>query len=44
MAQCLALPANHRAAGPRVLHTSRCPNVNPHRAVLGAGQMLNVPS
>lgn len=29
MAQCLALSANHRAAGPRVLHTSRCPNVNP---------------
>lgn len=29
MAQCLALPANRRAAGPRVLHISRCPNVNP---------------
>lgn len=29
MARCLALPANHRAAGPGVLPISRCPNVNP---------------
>lgn len=29
MALCLALPANHRAAGPWVLHISRCPNMNP---------------
>ena len=29
MAGCQVLPANHRAVGPRVLHTSRCPNVNP---------------
>lgn len=29
MACCLAGPTNPRAVGPRVLHFSRCPNVNP---------------
>lgn len=30
-AGCLALPANHSAAGPRVSHISRCPDVTPQR-------------
>lgn len=30
-AGCLALPANHSAAGPRVSHMSRCPDVTPQR-------------
>ena len=27
--RCLVLPANHRVACLRVLHVSKCPNVNP---------------
>lgn len=37
------LPANHRAAGPRVLHIRRCPNVNP-QGCPGLWPDLHIPS